>query len=150
MRSHRTRSYAALLALVTTTAVAQYTTPSVPSDSRCAGLTGPALDACLKQAAGQCAGLTGASLDSCVQRSRDASPERSTPGRGDVTPNTPGTPRNIVEPTPPARTDSSPSLPSTPRNIVEPATPGRVTPSPAVPTTPRNIVEPMPNKGSAK
>ena len=140
MQRHRTLSYAALLALVATTAVAQLTTPSVPSDSRCAGLTGSA-------------------LDSCMQSNRDASPERTTPGRGDTNPAAPATPRNIVEPatpTPAAPTappnivvptpQISPSAPTTPRNIVEPAPPS----SPSIPGTPRNIVEPIPDKGRIK
>jgi len=97
MQSHRARSYAALLALVTTTAVAQFTTPKVPSNTRCAGLIGSA-------------------LDSCMQSSRDASLDRTTPGRVNTSPSAPGMPRNIVEPAPPIK----PGAPSSPRNIVEP------------------------------
>lgn len=91
MRNHRAQSYAALFALVTTTAAAQYTTPSLPSDSRCTG-------------------LTGASLDSCAQR---------TPVRGDAGPSLPAAPRYIAEPAPGGRVKPIPVAPDTTRNIVE-------------------------------
>jgi len=108
MRSHRTQSYAALFALFTTTAVAQYTTPSVPSDSRCAGLIEPALHACLMQPA-------------------DGSAAPALP-RNVVEPATPtspaalSTPLNIVKPAAPG----SPGLPSAPQWIGEPTSGGRV------------------------
>ena len=108
MRSHRTQPYAALFALFTTTAVAQYATLSVPSDSRCAGLIGPALHACLTQPAG---GSAAPALP------RNA-PEPATP----TSPAALSTPLNIVNPA----TPSSPSLPSAPQWIGEPTSGGRI------------------------
>ena len=97
MRNCRIQSYAALLAIVTTTAVAQFTIPKVPSNTRCAGLTGPA-------------------LESCMQNSRDVSLDRAIPGRRDTNPSAPGMPRNLAEPVPPSTFTTT----GTPRNIVEP------------------------------
>jgi hypothetical protein len=91
MRSHRAQVFAALFALVTTTAAAQYTTPSLPSDNRCSG-------------------LTGAALDSCAER---------TSVRGDAGPSLPAAPRYIAEPAPGGRVKPIPAAPDTPRNIVE-------------------------------
>lgn len=91
MRSHLAQACAALFALVTTTSAAQYTAPSLPSDSRCSG-------------------LTGASLDSCTQR---------TLVRGDAGPSLPAAPRYIAEPAPGGRVIPIPAAPDTSRNMVE-------------------------------
>jgi len=96
------------------------TSVSAQTDSRCSGLTGPALDnclkasgnrcndltgpareTCLKASGNRCAGLTGLALESClsarvadppaaVDRSRDTSPDRTSPGRSETLPETPG------------------------------------------------------------
>ena len=111
---------AATIILFATSVSAQTPSPAVPTDSRCTGLTGPALDKCLKASGNQCndltgparetclkasgnrcAGLTGLALESClsarvadppaaVDRSRDTSPDRTSPGRSETLPETPG------------------------------------------------------------
>lgn len=92
---------AATIILLATGASAQTPSPSLPADSRCAGLTGPALDNCLKASQNRCMGLTGSALESClsarvadppagVDRSRDTSPDRTSPGRSETLPGTPG------------------------------------------------------------